>query len=171
MPPATDSKNAPKTVTPAAPVAAPAAPVSMLTQERVKKITSKMFKSIPLGKKDGVIIAGIVRAIKKKPSVLDSSKEFCAFQGDFRLKMGDVLYVSHELILPAYPESVIENGFARAFEAAGDGVAPSVTFAMNVYREEDKDPKNARGFQWALAEIKPIAAVSLENDPILKLMS
>lgn len=160
---------APKTV---APVVAPA-PVtaSVMTQERVKKITSKLFKSIEIGKANGVKVAGVVRLLRKKPSVLDSSKEFCAFYGDFRLQMGNTVYVSNELILPQYPESVIENGYNTAFEAAGEGVAPSVTFAMLVYREKDDSPKNARGFQWALDEIKPIAPVNIENDPLLKLLA
>jgi hypothetical protein len=151
------------------------APAVEITQSRVKKITSKLFKSIALGKENGVKIGGVIRMTKTKPSVLDSSKTFVAFYGDFRLtgKIDgkDVLFISTELILPQYPEGVLESAFVSAHEAAGDGVAPQVTFAILLYREKDDSPKNARGFQWALDEIRPISPVSLANDPILRLMS
>lgn len=164
--------TATKSVTPvtAPAVTPPASSPAPMETEHVRKITSKIFKSIAIGKEHGVKIAGIIRAVKKKPSVLDSSQEYCEFSGDFRLMYDGKLYVSNKLILPAYPESVLENEYAKSFES-GD-INPSATFGIVIYRKDDSgNAKNARGFTWELAQIRAVQTVSVENDPLLKLMS
>lgn len=152
--------------------AAPAGAAPAAQNERVRKITSKLFKEIPIGKENAVKIAGIIRSIKKRVSTLDSSKEYCAFLGDFRLMHDNTFFSSNEMILPGYPETVLEQAFNSAFENAGEGVRPNVTFAIGIYRKDDSaNTKNARKFTWEIVELKPIAAISPENDPLLKLLA
>lgn len=140
------------------------------TQERARKIMSKLFKDIAVGKEFGVKIAGLIRGTKEKPSTLDNSKTYTEFSGDFRLLMGTHVTVSNGMILPSYPESVIREAFLSAFNNAQPGVNPEVTFAVLVYKKTDPSPKNARGFTWEIDELRPLAQVSLKNDPLLALM-
>ena len=137
------------------------------TVEQVRKISSKLFKGIEVGKENGVKIAGIVRNIVKKPSPLDLSKEYCEFHGDFRLICESTVYRSIALILPSYPEATLENAYVAQFE---QGVAvTSVEFGFILYKKDDSaNLKNGRGFTWEVVSIKETCPVKVEDDQILK---
>lgn len=153
-----------------APQAAPTGnPAPAQKVERVRKITSKLFKEIKLGVENGVKIAGTLSEEKNRTGQYG---EYIVFRGDFRAIVGDTVYIASELILPAYPESVIHSGFIAAFNAAGEGGSVNAMFAFIVYRKDDSQNKqNARGFTWEVKEIHAMQLPDAKTDPLLKLLA
>lgn len=132
-----------------------------LVTEGVNRITAKTVKGIAVGKENGVRIAGMIRSAKEKPSPMDSSESFTAFDGDFRIIIGGKVLAADEFSTVV----CLESGLKTAF---GDGKNP-VLFSVTLYKIEDTTA--ARKFKWAFVENKPTAALSPENDPIMKLLA
>lgn len=150
---------------------APAANAVQLKSELVRKITTKLFQKIELGIGNGVKIAGVIRGQRQRTGTYG---EYTAFIGTFRAIVGNIAYASTELILPAFPEAILRDGYASAFNSLPkDSVkGAEATFAFKIWRKDDSaDTKNARGFTWEVEQIMTAAAPQVENDPLLKLLA
>lgn len=151
--------------------AAPSANASVVTTERVRKITTKLFQKIKLGVENQVKIAGAIRGYKSRTGQYG---EYYAFIGEFRLVTSDGVFISSELILPAFPESILKSAYDSAFDAAGDTALKSIEamFAVGIWRKDDSaNTRNARGFTWEVNEIFKMREPDATNDPYLKLLA
>lgn len=147
------------------------APATTGTVTRVRKITTKLFQKIPFGTENGAKIAGTIRGERSRTGQYG---EYFAFSGDFRLIVGGNITIANELILPAYPESILHDGFTAAFNSLPKGVQanPEATFACVIWRKDDSaNTKNARGFTWEVDFIHSMKTPDVENDHLLKLLA
>lgn len=151
-----------------APVAtAPAAP----TFERIRKITTKTFGKLEMGVENGVRVSGAIRGTKLRTGTYG---DYIAFVGDFRAIVGGMIYSASELILPAFPEGILREGFEAAFNAVPKGVDAKIeaTFGMVIYKKDDSaNTKNARGFTWEVKQLHAIKLPDVQNDHLLKLLA
>lgn len=173
--PAPAAKASTPSPTPAAaspvPARAPASAPAPGGLERVRKITTKLFGKLAVGKENGIKLAGVIRSTTPREG---NFGPYLAFKGDFRAISGDKTVMSNELIVPAYIESILSDGFLAAFNAIPKGVSanPEATFACLLYKKDDSaNEKNARGFVWEIEEIRAMKGPDLANDHLLKLLA
>jgi hypothetical protein len=138
--------------------------------QRIRKITSKLFKDIKIGLENGVKVAGQIIGHKIRNGEYG---EYAMFLGTFRLVVGDSIYMADELILPSFPETVLLDSFKTAFNSSPEGTKSiEVVFAITIWKKDDsKNTRNARGFTWEVAEILKMATPTAATDPYLKLLA
>jgi len=132
--------------------------------EIAKKISNKLFADLEIG--EVVTIAGVVHSYTEEEGNFGSYKRF---KGEFALRHKGQNVMASTMFLPEIAADLLAAEVVRGATAGGDGFK-GVEFAIDLGKKPDTDPRNARGYQWAVypkIEATPATsrALALLGDP------
>lgn len=116
--------------------------------EIVKCLKSKVYTDLAIG--ETVRIGGLVSSFEKDESPYG---EYTRFLGDFAMIHKGKVYKSARLILPDIAANLLESALVESIAAGGDGFR-ALEFALDIGKKADSDPRNARGYVWAVEPLK-----------------
>lgn len=132
--------------------------------EIAKKISNKLFADLEIG--EVVTIAGVVHSYTEEEGNFGSYKRF---KGEFALRHKGQNVIASTMFLPEIAADLLAAEVVSGATAGGDGFK-GVEFAIDLGKKPDADPRNGRGYQWAVypkIEATPATsrALALLGDP------
>ncbi len=131
------------------------------TTNIAKKISNKLFSDLPIGQ--GVRIAGTVHSYTVEEGTYGEYKKF---KGEFAMSHKGETFVAAVAFLPEIAADLLAAGVVQAANDSGDGFK-GLEFAIDLMKNADTDPRNARGYSWG---VRPIVAPSATTSRALALL-